>query len=384
MMYSRAATKDIGVLRATSLFLRSADYVRSLTAGLRRIGWTMKTTFTHAHFRWLTDTDAPSFTMNESEDVPRQVIPMPPEVGHGWIEMLHLALGMDVSRGIHHFTPDMAGRMAPFVELTAELTAPTLCVQSALRGRVFLRDRRSNVDVLFGNGRDLFQNIDRLDMVPSLDASTNVEVTMLKIGAPVLDRLLGEESRQPLLAALGVAALPSARVIPVPAAIRALLHASLDTSLAGPMRKLHAQAKILEYICALVAHLAGQDREAYGLSPERALVRELRDELLALDGKVPTLDELADRHAMSAKTLNEAFKREYGASIFAFVAEQRLTQAHATVLETDLPMKRLADRLGYSHVNHFITAFKRKFGYPPGSLRRKSGDERRLTEEEDA
>jgi AraC-like DNA-binding protein len=30
-----------------------------------------------------------------------------------------------------------------------------------------------------------------------------------------------------------------------------------------------------------------------------------------------------------------------------------------------------ATRLGYSHVNHFISAFKRKFGYSPGSLRRK-------------
>jgi len=34
-------------------------------------------------------------------------------------------------------------------------------------------------------------------------------------------------------------------------------------------------------------------------------------------------------------------------------------------------MKVLAARLGYSHVNHFIAAFKKKFGYPPGSLRKK-------------
>jgi AraC-like DNA-binding protein len=33
-------------------------------------------------------------------------------------------------------------------------------------------------------------------------------------------------------------------------------------------------------------------------------------------------------------------------------------------------MKVIAERLGYSHVNHFITALKRKFGYPPGSVRK--------------
>jgi AraC-like DNA-binding protein len=34
-------------------------------------------------------------------------------------------------------------------------------------------------------------------------------------------------------------------------------------------------------------------------------------------------------------------------------------------------MKALANQLGYSHVNHFITAFKRQFGYSPGTIRRR-------------
>lgn len=42
------------------------------------------------------------------------------------------------------------------------------------------------------------------------------------------------------------------------------------------------------------------------------------------------------------------------------------------LVETGLPMKVLASRLGYSHVNNFINAFKNRFGYSPGSLRRKA------------
>lgn len=39
-----------------------------------------------------------------------------------------------------------------------------------------------------------------------------------------------------------------------------------------------------------------------------------------------------------------------------------------------MSLKRLAERLGYAHVNNFTIAFKRTFGYPPGSLRkRKAG-----------
>jgi AraC-like DNA-binding protein len=30
----------------------------------------------------------------------------------------------------------------------------------------------------------------------------------------------------------------------------------------------------------------------------------------------------------------------------------------------------ILERLGYAHVNHFIAAFKRKYGYPLGQQRR--------------
>ena len=45
-------------------------------------------------------------------------------------------------------------------------------------------------------------------------------------------------------------------------------------------------------------------------------------------------------------------------------------EAHAALVEGDLPIKVLSRRHGYSHVNHFMRAFTRKIGYPPGNLRR--------------
>jgi AraC-like DNA-binding protein len=52
------------------------------------------------------------------------------------------------------------------------------------------------------------------------------------------------------------------------------------------------------------------------------------------------------------------------------VSEQRLDQAYDALMTTDVPIKLIAVNLGYSHVNHFSNAFRKKFGYPPGSLRR--------------
>jgi DNA-binding response OmpR family regulator len=102
----------------------------------------------------------------------------------------------------------------------------------------------------------------------------------------------------------------------------------------------------------------------------REKVQALHEFLMQMDGKIPTINELASQFGLSARNLNEVFMHEYGHSINSFVTDYRLTQAHTILVESDIPMKQVAAWLGYSHVNHFITAFKRKFGYSPGTLRR--------------
>ena len=95
------------------------------------------------------------------------------------------------------------------------------------------------------------------------------------------------------------------------------------------------------------------------------------EELSGLQGKMPTLDDLARQYGMSARVLNEEFRKVYGVSIFVYISELRLKEAHEALLQTDVPMKTMALNMGYSHVNHFISAFGKKFGYSPGSLRKR-------------
>ena len=103
--------------------------------------------------------------------------------------------------------------------------------------------------------------------------------------------------------------------------------------------------------------------------------RKLHERLINMSGKLPTLDDLAIQFNVSARTLNDEFKAEYGQPIHTFITERRLIEAHAAIENTDISLKSLALRLGYIHSNHFLTAFRRKFGYPPGSLQKKGGDQ---------
>jgi AraC-like DNA-binding protein len=99
-------------------------------------------------------------------------------------------------------------------------------------------------------------------------------------------------------------------------------------------------------------------------------VHALHDYLLSLEGDMPTLRDLAQKFGESPQCLNRNFVREYGQTIYATVINHRLTQAHRALLGSGVPIKTIAARVGYSHVNHFTHAFKSKFGYTPGSLRR--------------
>ena len=114
---------------------------------------------------------------------------MPPEVGSGSLEVIVLAMGMAFARGIHHFKPNMNGQIVPLLDVTGELSEPTLIITVARSGRVMLKERCVGTDFIFGPGSSLFQHVDRIDYVPMLDASSNSEVSMLKIEE-------GKESRE--------------------------------------------------------------------------------------------------------------------------------------------------------------------------------------------
>ncbi len=189
------------------------------------------------------------------------------------------------------------------------------------------------------------------------------------VGVSVLSLLLGERHAQSLLAGLGIEASPSARTLRMPQHISATLYSSVSSRLTGGIRKLYAQARILEYLCVLADHVTGDAAETQN-SYKSKLMRQLHEELIHLEGKILPLNELAIRYGMSVRTLNNEFKHVFGQPIHSFIIDHRLNEAHIALQQSDIAMKLLAARLGYSHVDHFINAFKKKFDCSPGSLRR--------------
>lgn len=202
-----------------------------------------------------------------------------------------------------------------------------------------------------------------------IEGGVTSEMKSVIIPEPCLMMLLGETPARFLLEQLGLGAEQISVVRSMPPQVGMPLLQGINTKFQGPARKLHAQAKVLEYLAGLYEFFARQEAP----KKERHMtgrIHELHEYLTTLEGRIPTLDELSKRFGFSARRLNAEFTVEYGKSIFSFVTDYRLEQAYASLNQTNLPMKTMAKRLGYSHVNHFITAFKRKYGFPPGNLRR--------------
>jgi len=78
---------------------------------------------------------------------------------------------------------------------------------------------------------------------------------------------------------------------------------------------------------------------------------------------------IAREMGLSEGSLRRKFKAATGMSLHSYVLQQRMVQARNLLAETDLPIKSIAGRLGYSNVYFFSRQFKQLTGASPGAFR---------------
>jgi AraC-like DNA-binding protein len=298
--------------------------------------------------------------------------PMPTETGKGGYEALELVFGMSVVRTTLEFTTAMLGQWVPLMTTRIEFHEPSFQAFTlrGLRGSV--KEEFPPSHVAASPGMDLFRHTERYCSTFTVDGGFSGEAHHVSLSRTVLNELIGEAMGDRLLAELSLTLPPALTVRAIPLHVSHLLMAAMTPTLTGPTRKLYCQAKVLEYLAALGDYVCS----AAAISPERnerskQRSQAIHDQLVNCEGRPPTLNELAQQYGRSAKLLNEEFAAEFGRSINGFMTEYRLEQAHAALAGSNISIKQLAARLGYAHVSNFALAFKRRYGYPPGSLRRK-------------
>lgn len=81
------------------------------------------------------------------------------------------------------------------------------------------------------------------------------------------------------------------------------------------------------------------------------------------------LDELAEQAGMSRSAFSEQFSRVFGQSASVFIQRVRLRQAAHLLGTTDLPIKIVANSVGYASRSHFSRAFRNFYSVDPRAYR---------------
>ncbi|MEO7718932.1 MAG: AraC family transcriptional regulator [Capsulimonas sp.] len=141
----------------------------------------------------------------------------------------------------------------------------------------------------------------------------------------------------------------------------ALIALSLQTDRWGRLRAINA----LE---ALLIEMAGaRAQEAKNVD----WMTQVIDRLSQSTVFAPDCEQIAREYGVGQSALRRRFKEATGMSPYQFVLESRLIRARAMLRETDLPLKQIADRLGYESVHYFTRQFRSAAGLPPGEYRKR-------------
>lgn len=82
-----------------------------------------------------------------------------------------------------------------------------------------------------------------------------------------------------------------------------------------------------------------------------------------------TLESMAAQVYMNSYYFSSFFKKHTGQNFKNYITEVRMNHALKLLIETDLLVYEIADRVGYNNVRHFSDMFKKKYGKVPQEYR---------------
>ena len=101
------------------------------------------------------------------------------------------------------------------------------------------------------------------------------------------------------------------------------------------------------------------------------VIDRVRHYLESSYGENISLGALSDEYHLSPSHLSHLFKRITGYAPMEYLQECRMSAAKRQLGSTDLPIKEIVFRCGFSDESNFSRAFKRNTGIPPSEFRKR-------------
>lgn len=142
----------------------------------------------------------------------------------------------------------------------------------------------------------------------------------------------------------------------------------LNCKMAAPAADFFFKAKANEWISIVIDTYLNRKNYKIEIDDDKALedVARFLEDHFATNVNQGTLEKISK---MSGTKLKNLFKEKYGQSITEYTQRKRMNVAETLLLNTGLPIKEIAESVGYTSASKFSIYYKRYKGKLPSEVR---------------
>ena len=142
----------------------------------------------------------------------------------------------------------------------------------------------------------------------------------------------------------------------------------LNCKMDAPAADFFFKAKANEWVSIVIDTYLNRNKYKIESDDNKALedVARFLDDHFTMNVNQETLEKISK---MSGTKLKNLFKEKYGQSITEYTQRKRMNVAETLLLNTELPIKEIAESVGYSSASKFSIYYKRYKGKLPSEVR---------------
>ncbi|OZI34022.1 hypothetical protein CAL29_10705 [Bordetella genomosp. 10] len=157
--------------------------------------------------------------------------------------------------------------------------------------------------------------------------------------------------------------------LPLTPTLQAIARQTLTCPVQGPMQDMFIAGKGLELASIAIDSVLDRRNAHHDKLTNADLERLWHARELAVGHyqQPLTLHEIARQVGTNVGKLNTGFRQLFGATVFQYVQQHRLQEAHRMLSTGAYSVSEVASFVGYA-IPHFSTLFRKRFGFPPKNL----------------
>lgn len=148
--------------------------------------------------------------------------------------------------------------------------------------------------------------------------------------------------------------------------IQSILHCDYT----GMLKKMYLDSKVSELLLLSLRNIPDINEVQVTLhQADIDLIHQAKEHLLSNLENPCSIGELAHLVGLNEYKIKMGFKQLYKNTVFGLLQEERLQKARMLLQDTQMTIQDISMLTGYKNLSNFTAAFKRKFGFPPSSIK---------------